>query len=104
MNNKDLFDENENQKIEEKEKEKPTEEKEEEKKFEEVNSKVYDLFKKAEKIVAFNGPAMQLTIYTCILLLSWLGAKMIIGGSMQAGELSSIITYAWQILSSLMML
>ena len=76
----------------------------EEKKFEEVNSKVYDLFKKAEKIVAFNSPAMQLTIYTCILLLSWLGAKMIIGGSMQAGELSSIITYAWQILSSLMML
>ena len=76
----------------------------EEKKFEEVNSKVYELFKKAEKIVAFNSPAMQLTIYTCILLLSWLGAKMIIGGSMQAGELSSIITYAWQILSSLMML
>ena len=76
----------------------------EEKKFEEVNSKVYDLFKKAEKIVAFNGPAMQLTIYTCILLLSWIGAKIIVGGSMQAGELSSIITYAWQILSSLMML
>ena len=76
----------------------------EEKKFEEVNSKVYDLFKKAEKIVAFNSPAMQLTIYTCILLLSWIGAKMIIGGTMQAGELSSIITYAWQILSSLMML
>ena len=76
----------------------------EEKKFEEVNLKVYDLFKKAEKIVAFNGPAMQLTIYTCILLLSWIGAKMIVGGSMQAGELSSIITYAWQILSSLMML
>ena len=76
----------------------------EEKKFEEVNSKVYDLFKKAEKIVAFNGPAMQITIYTCILLLSWIGAKMIVGGSMQAGELSSIITYAWQILSSLMML
>ena len=74
------------------------------KKFEDVNSKVYDLFKKAEKIVAFNGPAMQLTIYTCILLLSWIGAKMIVGGSMQAGELSSIITYAWQILSSLMML
>ena len=76
----------------------------EEKKFEDVNSKVYDLFKKAEKIVAFNSPAMQLTIYTCILLLSWIGAKMIIGGTMQAGELSSIITYAWQILSSLMML
>ena len=47
---------------------------------------------------------MQLAIYTCILLLSWLGAKLIVGGSMQTGELSSIITYAWQILSSLMMI
>ena len=76
----------------------------EEQKFEEVNGRVYDLFKKAEKVVAFNGPAMQLTIYTCILLLSWIGAKMIVGNTMQTGELSSIITYAWQILSSLMML
>ena len=76
----------------------------EEKKFGEVNDKVYELFKKAEKIVAFNSPAMQLTIYTCILLISWIGAKLIVGGTMQTGELSSIITYAWQILSSLMMI
>ena len=76
----------------------------EEKKFGSVNDEVYKLFKKAEKIVAFNSPAMQLTIYTCILLLSWLGAKLIVGGSMQTGELSSIITYAWQILSCLMMI
>ena len=76
----------------------------EQEKFEEVNNEVYKLFKKAEKIVAFNSPAMQLTIYTCILLLSWLGAKMIVGGTMQTGQLSSIITYAWQILSSLMMI
>ena len=76
----------------------------EEKKFGSVNDEVYKLFKKAEKIVAFNSPAMQLTIYTCILLLSWLGAKLIVGGTMQTGELSSIITYAWQILSSLMMI
>ena len=76
----------------------------EEKKFGNVNDEVYRLFKKAEKIVAFNSPAMQLTIYTCILLLSWLGAKLIVGGTMQTGELSSIITYAWQILSSLMMI
>ena len=76
----------------------------EEKKFGNVNDEVYKLFKKAEKIVAFNSPAMQLAIYTCILLLSWLGAKLIVGGSMQTGELSSIITYAWQILSSLMMI
>ena len=76
----------------------------EEKKFGNVNDEVYKLFKTAEKIVAFNSPAMQLAIYTCILLLSWLGAKLIVGGSMQTGELSSIIIYAWQILSSLMMI
>lgn len=78
-------------------------EKHEEEKFEQVNSDVYRYFKTAEKIVAFNGPAMQLTIYTSVLLLSWLGAKLIVGGTMQTGELSSIITYAWQMLSSLMM-
>ena len=76
----------------------------EEKKFGSVNDEVYKLFKTAEKIVAFNSPAMQLAIYTCILLLSWFGAKLIVGGTMQTGELSSIITYAWQILSSLMMI
>lgn len=76
----------------------------EEEKFGKVNNEVYNLFKKAEKIVAFNGPAMQFAIYTCILLLSWIGAKLIVGGTMQTGELSSIITYAWQILSSLMMI
>ena len=76
----------------------------EEKKFHAVNDDVYKNFKKAEKIVAFNGPAMQLTIYTCILLISFIGANLIVGGSMQTGELSSVITYAWQILASLMML
>ncbi len=76
----------------------------EENKFKEVNDEVYTNFKKAEKIVAFNSPVMQLTIYTCILLISWIGAKLIVGGDMQTGQLSSIITYAWQILSSLMMI
>ena len=76
----------------------------EEKKFEDVNSLVYRLFKKAEKIVIFNSPLMQIAIYGCILLLSWLGAQTIVGGGMQTGQLSSLITYAWQILSSLMML
>lgn len=47
---------------------------------------------------------MQLAIYGCILLLSWLGAQTIVGGAMQTGQLSSLITYAWQILSSLIML
>ena len=76
----------------------------EKEKFKKVNDKVYYFFKKAEKIVAFNSPVMQLTVYTCILLISWLGAGLIVGGSMQTGQLSSIITYAWQILMSLMML
>lgn len=79
-------------------------EKFEEKKFKKVNDEVYKYFKKAEKIVAFNGPAMQITIYTSILLISYIGSKLIVGGEMGTGELSSIITYAWQILSSLMML
>ena len=76
----------------------------EEKKFKKVNDEVYTNFKKAEKIVAFNGPVMQFTIYTCILLISWIGTQLIVGGEMQTGQLSSIITYAWQILASLMML
>ncbi len=76
----------------------------EEKKFKEVNDEVYENFKKAEKIVAFNGPVMQFTIYACILLISWIGTQLIVGGEMGTGQLSSIITYAWQILASLMML
>ena len=76
----------------------------EEEKFQEVNDEVYTNFKKAEKIVAFNGPVMQFTIYTCILLISWIGTQLIVGGEMQTGQLSSIITYAWQILASLMMI
>ena len=76
----------------------------EKEKFKDVNGEVYSYFKKAEKIIAFNGPVMQFTIYTCILLISWIGSQLIVGGEMGTGQLSSIITYAWQILTSLMML
>ena len=76
----------------------------EKKKFKKVNSDVYLFFKKAEKIVAFNSPVMQFTVYACILLISWFGSQLIVGGSMQTGQLSSLITYAYQILMSLMML
>ena len=76
----------------------------EEEKFKEVNGEVYSNFKKAEKIIAFNGPVMQFTIYACILLISWIGSQLIVSGEMGTGQLSSIITYAWQILASLMML
>ncbi len=76
----------------------------EEKKFENVNNEVYNYFKKAEKIVAFNSPIMQFVVYFSVLIISWLGAKYIIGGTFQTGQLSSLITYAWQILMSLMLL
>src|SRR5699024_3027311 len=62
------------------------------------------LFCSAEKIVAFNGPLMQFSMYTCILLLSYFSAKLIVGGSMGTGELMTMIVYATQILMSLMML
>ena len=76
----------------------------EEKKFDNVNNEVYNYFKKAEKIIAFNSPIMQFVVYFSVLIISWLGAKYIIGGTFQTGQLSSLITYAWQILMSLMML
>lgn len=79
-------------------------EKHEEEKFKEVNNEVYTYFKKAEKIIAFNSPIMQFVIYFSVLTISLLGAKYIVGGSLQTGELSSLISYAWQILMSLMML
>ena len=79
-------------------------EKHEEEKFDEVNNEVYNYFKKAEKIIAFNSPIMQFVVYFSVLIISWLGAKYIIGCTFQTGELSSLITYAWQILMSLMML
>ena len=59
----------------------------------------------AEKLVIMNQPVMQLTVYTCILLISWIGAKMIVvNGTMTTGELMSLFTYTMQILMSLMMM
>ena len=74
------------------------------KKFNKVSESIYKDFSKAEKILAFNSPLMQTSMYTCILLISWLGAKMIVAGSMTTGQLMSLITYSSQILMSLMML
>ena len=76
----------------------------EESKFDQVNNEVFNYFKKAEKIIAFNSPIMQFVVYFSVLIISWIGAKFIIEGTFQTGELSSLITYAWQILMSLMML
>jgi len=73
-------------------------------KFDAVSTKIYKDFSRAERMVAFNSPLMQAAMYTTILLLSWLGAKMIVGSTMTTGQLMSLITYAGQILMNLMML
>ena len=72
-------------------------------KFHKVSQKVFELFTKAEKIVAFNNPVMMLVMYTALIGMVLIGGKAIVFGSMEAGELTSIIVYAMQILSSLMM-
>lgn len=74
------------------------------KKFNKVSESIYKDFSKAQKIVAFNAPVMQFAVYLCILLLSWLGAKFVVGGSMTTGSISTMLAYAMQILMSLMML
>ena len=71
-------------------------------KFGKISTKVFQLFTKAEKIVAFNSPVMQFTMYAGVLIMVYLGGKSIIFGSMQTGELTSVIVYALQILMSLM--
>jgi ABC-type multidrug transport system, ATPase and permease components len=74
------------------------------KKFGEVSDSMYDGYVKAEKILALNSPLMQFSIYSCTLLLSWIGARMIVAESMTTGQLMGLISYASQILQSLMML
>ncbi|MFR2188135.1 MAG: ABC transporter ATP-binding protein [Blautia sp.] len=73
-------------------------------KFQKASGNIYDIFCKAEKNISYNAPLMQFTVYSCILLISWLGAKMIVGGSLTTGELMSLLTYCMNILMSLMML
>lgn len=79
-------------------------EKEETKKFKTTSENIYRIFLKAEKNLVYNMPVMQLTVYSCILLISWLGAKMIVADSMTTGELMSLLAYCMNILMSLMML
>lgn len=73
-------------------------------KFGKVSDTIYRDFSRAEKITTFGSPLMQASVYTCILLSSWLGARMIVAGSMTTGQLMSVLTYAMSILTSLMML
>ena len=79
-------------------------EEDEKKKFAGISKLIYDRFCKAEKVVSYNGPAMQLTMYTCNILIAWFGTKLIVGGSLNTGELTSLFSYSGSILSSLMML
>lgn len=73
-------------------------------KFTKAAQNLYKLFVKAEKILVFNGPAMMLIIYACILLASWLGAQFIVSGSMTTGQLTSLFSYIMSIMISLMIL
>ena len=73
-------------------------------KFYKASETLYNYFIRAEKIIILNAPVMQFTMYTCILLLSWLGAKMIVSDTMTTGELMSLFAYTANILMSLMIL
>ena len=72
-------------------------------KFGKVSTSVFNLFTKAEKIVAWNSPIMQFTVYAVVIIMVLVGGESIIQGSMQTGQLTSVIVYALQILMSLMM-
>ena len=76
----------------------------EKKKFKEANDGLRDSSIRAEKVLALNGPFMQITIYACIIAILWFGGNHIINGTMQTGELISFISYVTQILMSLMMI
>ncbi len=73
------------------------------KKFKSASQGIYDIFQKAERHVVLNMPVMQFTVYGCILLISWLGAKQIVQNTLTTGELMSLLTYCMNILMSLMM-
>ena len=76
----------------------------EDEKFKTVSKDIYKNFSLAQSIVAFNNPILQSAVYTCMLLISWLGAKFVVGGTLTTGELISMFTYTMQILMSLNML
>lgn len=72
-------------------------------KFETVSEKIFRLFKRAEGLVTWNRPLMQLAMYTGMILISWVSAKAIVAGTLTTGQLTIVISYAMQILGSLMM-
>ena len=76
----------------------------EKEKFGKVSNEIYMDFSKAEKLVAFNMPLMQICVYACMLTVSWLGANLVVGGELTTGQLTSMFSYIMMILMSLMML
>ena len=76
----------------------------EKEKFGKVSNEIYMDFSKAEKIVAFNMPLMQICVYACMLTVSWIGANLVVGGELTTGQLTSMFSYIMMILMSLMML
>ena len=76
----------------------------EKEKFSKANKNIYNMFLRAEKMVVLNMPIMQATVYTCILVISWLGAKSIVAGGLTTGALMSLLTYCMNILMNLMMI
>lgn len=76
----------------------------EKKKFGTISEKLFRGFLKAERLIILNLPLMQFCVYSCLLLISWIGARLVVGGSMSTGELTSMFNYTFQILMSLMML
>ena len=79
-------------------------EKYENEKFRKAAQNIYKLFVKAESVLSYNSPAMLIAVYGSILMLSWLGAKAIVGGTLTTGELTSLFSYVMNIMMSLMML
>ena len=73
-------------------------------KFAKASANLYRMFVKAEGLLAFNSPAMMTAVYFCIIMISWLGAHYIVGGSMSSGDLTSLFSYIMGLLMSLMML
>lgn len=76
----------------------------EKEKFTKASGNVYKLFTKAEAMICLNMPIMQFTVYTCILVISWMGAHMIVSNTLTTGDLSMLLTYCMNILMNLMML
>ena len=76
----------------------------EKKRFSKAAQNLYDVFVKAESLVVYNSPLMQFTVYACILLISWLGAHMVVSSTLTTGDLMALLTYCMNILMNLMML